>query len=317
MSAYSEAEEFAAALRAEGCLSLLITVPGQFRAQLTQISLFDLHLAAVEETLPRIAFFEIPADLVLISFPIGSAAAPIWGGIGLQRDDLLLLGPGETSYARTDGFTRWATIRVSLKTLVMYSTALTGAAFDISSMPRHWRPPRMAGRHLRGLHNAAIRMAASRPQLLVDAMAARGLEQQMIHAIFECLATAKAGNEIRAKLRDQEIMARFQKLLQCKQGCPTSMTEICATLRVSNLLMRRLCSEHLGMSASTYDRLRRMLLARRALRRGGSATTSVTVIAHQNGFRDVHRFIKSYHEAFGESPCATLQRSQNRSIARR
>jgi len=244
-------------------------------------------------------------------------AAPIWGGIGLQRDDFLLLGPGETSYARTDGFTRWATIRVPLKTLVAYSTALTGAAFDISSLARHWRPPRMAGRHLRGLHNAAIRMAASRPQLLVDAMAAHGLEQQMIHAIFECLATAKAGNEIRAKLRDQEIMARFQKLLQCKQGCPTSMMEICATLRVSNLLMRRLCSEHLGMSISTYDRLRRLSLARRALRRGRSATTSVTVIAHQNGFRDVHRFIKSYHEAFGESPCATLQRSQNRSIARR
>jgi len=48
MSAYSEAEEFATALRAEGCLSLLITLPGQFRAQLTQISLFDLHLAAIE-----------------------------------------------------------------------------------------------------------------------------------------------------------------------------------------------------------------------------------------------------------------------------
>jgi AraC-like DNA-binding protein len=296
---------------------LLITAPGQFRAQLTQISLINLHFSAVEETLPRLAFFEIPTDLVLISFPIGSAAAPIWGGIGLQRDDLLILGPGETSYARTDGFTRWATIRVSLKTLVMYSTALTGAAFDISSMERHWRPPRMAGRHLRGLHTAAVRMAASRPQLLVDAMAARGLEQQMIYAIFECLATAKAGNAIRAKLRDQEIMARFHEFLQRKQGCPTSITEICATLRVSNLLMRRLCSEHLGMSASTYDGLRRMLLARRALRCGGSATTSITVIAHQNGFRDVPRFIKNYHVAFGESPCTTLHRFRNRSIAHR
>src|SRR3954454_11058962 len=307
MSAYSEAEEFAAALRAEGCLSLLLSVSGQFRAQLTQISLINLHLSATEETLPRIAFFEIPADLVLISFPIGGAAAPIWGGIGLQRDDLLLLGPGETGYARTDGFTRWATIRVSIKTLVMYSTALTGAAFDISSLPRHWRPPRRAGRHLRSLHTAAVRVAASRPQLLVDAMAAHGLEQQIIYAIYECLAEAKAGGGIRAELQDQEIMARFHELLQCKQGCPTSMTEICATLRVSNLLMRRLCSEHLGMRLDTYDRLHRMSLARRALGRGGSATASVTVIAHQNGFRDVRRFIKSYHAAFGESPCTTLQ----------
>src|SRR5215213_541300 len=117
-SAYSEPEEFQTALRAEGCLSLLTTEPGQFRAQLTQISLVDLHISAVEENLSRIAFFEIPADLVVISFPIGSATAPIWSGIKMQSEDFLILRPGEKSYARTEGLTRWATIRVPFKTLV-------------------------------------------------------------------------------------------------------------------------------------------------------------------------------------------------------
>ena len=91
------------------------------------------------------------------------------------------------------------------------------------------------------------------------------------------------------------------------------MTEICATLRVSHALLRRLCSEHLGMSPIAYDRLRRMSLVRRALGGGGSATESVTAAAHQNGFRDLRRFAARYRAAFGESPEATLLRARHRS----
>jgi AraC-like DNA-binding protein len=310
-SAYSEPEEFQTALRAEGCLSLLIIELGQFRAQLTQISLVDLHISAVEENLSRIAFFEIPADLVVISFPIGSATAPIWSGIKMQSEDFLILRPGEKGYARTEGLTRWATIRVPLKTLVAYGVALTGEEFTIPSISRRWNPPRLASRHLHSLHSAAIRMAANRPQLLVDAMAARGLEQQLLYSTVECLAESRAGNEVGVNPQDQEVMAAFHEVLEGKQGCPTSMTEICAALRVSSPLVRRLCSEHLGMGFNAYDRLRRISLVRRALEHRGSATTCVTAIAYKNGFRDIHRFITSYRAAFGESPYATLQRSRN------
>jgi AraC-like DNA-binding protein len=310
-SAYSEPEEFQTALRAEGCLSLLITEPGQFRAQLTQISLVNLHISAVEENLSRIAFFEIPTDLVLISFPIGSATAPIWSGIKMQSEDFLIFRSGEKSYARTEGLTRWATIRVPLKTLIAYGIALTGAAFTIPSISRRWNPPRLAGRHLRSLHSAAIRMAANRPQLLVNSTAARGLEQQLLHATLECLTESRTGNEVRADPQEQEVMAAFQEVLEGKKGCPTSMAEICAALRISSPLVRRLCSEHLGMRPNSYDRLRRISLVRRTLEHGGSATICVTAIAYKNGFRDIRRFMASYRAAFGESPYTTLQRSKN------
>jgi hypothetical protein len=36
---FSEADDFQAALRAEGCLGLLVTGPGEFRARLTQVAL--------------------------------------------------------------------------------------------------------------------------------------------------------------------------------------------------------------------------------------------------------------------------------------
>ena len=226
----------------------------------------------------------------------------------MRSEDFLILRPGEKSYARTEGLTRWATIRVPLKTLVAYGAALTGAAFTISSISRRWQPPRLAGRHLRSLHSAAIRMAANRPQLLVDGTAARGLEQQLLYATLECLTESKAGNEVRVNPPDQKVMAAFQGVLDRKQGCPTSMTEICAGLRVSGSFMRRLCSEHLGMSPTVYDRLRRMSLARTALENGEPATTCVSSIAYQSGFRNIRGFITSYRAALENSPYTTLQR---------
>ena len=315
-AAYSEVEDFDAALRSEGCLSLLITAPGQFRAQLTQISLIDLRLSGAEENLPRIAFVEVPTDSVVISFPIGSAPAPVWSGIGVQKDDFMILCAGDKIYARTDGSSRWGAIRVPVKTLVEYGVALAGTPFDIPTIARRWRPPRSAGRQLRGLHTAATRMAISRPQLLVDATAAHGLEQQLLHAVLECLAETKTGDEVRAERGDQEIMAGFQQVLQSKPDDRLSMAEICTTLRVSSTQLRRLCSEHLGMNPIAYDRLRRMSLVRRALGRGGSATESITAAAHQNGFRDLRRFATSYRAAFGKSPDATLLRARHASRKR-
>jgi hypothetical protein len=48
-SVFSEAEDFTAALRAEGCLSLLVTGAGQFQARLTQVALLGLRLSATDE----------------------------------------------------------------------------------------------------------------------------------------------------------------------------------------------------------------------------------------------------------------------------
>ena len=167
-SAFSEQEDFEAALHAEGCLGLLITSRGQFRAQLTQIALHRLHLSAAEEHLSRIAFVAVPADTVLMSFAIGTALSPIWGGIAAQTGEIVTLGPGQRIHARTEGVSRWGMIRLPVEDLTRYGRALTGAPFAVSSGARCWRPPAAAGRELRQLHAAAIRVAQARPQALVE-----------------------------------------------------------------------------------------------------------------------------------------------------
>jgi AraC-like DNA-binding protein len=307
-SAFSEREDFEVALRAEGCLGVLITGRGQFRAQLTQIALHRLRLSAAEEQLPRIAFVAVPADMILIAFAIGTAPSPTWGGIAVRTGEIVTLGPGERVYARTEGVCRWGVVRLPVEDLTRYGRALTGAPFAVPTVPRSWRPPPAAGGDLRHLHAAAIRMAQARPQALADAEAAHGLEQQLIHAAVDCMPAVAAGADIRAAHRHQDIMSRFESLVQTQPDRNLRMAEICAALGVPDRLVRSLCAKHLGMSPTGYVRLHRMSLVRRALGHDDQGAASVSEAARRYGFGDHSHFAASYRTLFGELPSVTLRR---------
>src|SRR3954447_1800457 len=313
-SAFSEPEDFDAALRVEGCVSLLITAPGQFQARLTQVSLDVLHLTAVEESLSRIAFVTVPANMTQIVFPIENGNAPIFGGLRMRPGEIMILSPGEQMHARTDGTSHWGAIRISVKPLVKYGAALTGATFSVPPVAQHGRPPRLAGRRLRTLYAAAIRMAAKHPQALANPDAAHGLEQQLLQAAVESLSGGPADGQIRPRRRNWDAMVRFEQLLQSGAGRKASPTQICAALGISERLLRLLCNQHLGMGPTAYDRLRRMTLVRRALRRREPAMGSVSAAARHNDFRDLGRFAINYRAAFGELPSATLRQSRDRPI---
>jgi hypothetical protein len=144
-SVFSELEDYEAALRAEGCLSLLITERGRFRARLTQVTLHHLRLSSAEEQLSRIAFIEVPNDTVIISFPIGGGTEPVRGGSRIQPSEIMILGPGKLAHVRTDGPRRWGAVWVPLRELMRYGSALIGTPFAVPAIARRWRPPPSAG----------------------------------------------------------------------------------------------------------------------------------------------------------------------------
>ena len=315
-SVFSEVEDFAAALREEGCLGLLVTGPGQFRARLTQVALQRMRLSAVEEHLPRIALVAVPADMILVSLSRGSGPAPIWGGIRIGAGEIMTLGPGRHLHMRTDGPCRWGSIWLSAPELVRYGSALTGAAFAVPSAARWWRPRPAMGTHLRHLHSAAIEAVESRSRALIGAEAAHGLEQQLIDALVECLSKGSAIVVAPATREHQDVAVRFESLLQPQPERYLRMAEICSALGVSARTLRLGCEEALGMGPAEYARRGRMQLVHHTLCRGGPDAASVVEVARRHGFRGPGRFAASYRTLFGELPSATLRRGSGQEMSR-
>ena len=122
--------------------------------------------------------------------------------------------------------------------------------------------------------------------MLADAERAHGLEQQLIHALIKALAAGSAARGTPTQSRYQDILGRFEDLLNAQPHRTLPIAEICAALGVSDRLLRTLCSEHLGMGPSAYIRLRRMSLVRRALGRNESDVASISEIAQRYGFHE-------------------------------
>jgi AraC-like DNA-binding protein len=314
-SVFSDPDDFEAALRAEGFHGLWITGRGHFRARLTRVALHRLRLSTATEQLSRIAFIAVPADMVMMSFTIGTSTGPVYGGIEMRAGEMITLGPGQHVHTRTDGPCCWRAIWLPLKELAQYSSALTGAPFAVPSCIQCWRPLLTAGKDLRCLHEAATRMAEIHPQPLVDAEAAHGLEQQLIYAVVECMSAGSAGEGTAAARRHQDVVVGFERLLQAHRDRRVPVTELCAALGVSDRVLRSACAEHLGMSPTGYNHLRRMSLVHSALRHGNPNAASISEAAWYYGFGDPGRFAIQYRMLFGESPSTTLRRGSSRAIA--
>jgi hypothetical protein len=176
-SVFSEAHGFEAALLEEGNFGLLVTGPGAFRARLTQVALQRIRLWAAEEYLPRIAFVAVPHDMILVSLANRTGSSPIWGGIETRAGDMITLGPGQRMHTRTEGPCRWTAIRMPDRDFARYGQALSGIAFGVPPVAR-WRPPPVALRELRQLHQTAVRMAEARSRALADVEAVHGCQRR-------------------------------------------------------------------------------------------------------------------------------------------
>jgi AraC-like DNA-binding protein len=310
-SVFGETEDFQAALSADGVAGLLVTGRGQLRARLTQVRLDGWRLAAVEEEQPRTAFVAVPAGMVLISFPIGGGPSPVWAGIEIRNGEMITLGPGQRLHARTLGPCHWGAIQVPDQQLAGYGRVLSGAGFVVPPVAR-CRPPRAAGRQLRDLHRAAIRMAEARVGALTDLQAAHGLEQQLLGTLIECLSEG-VEEETATDRRHRDVLARFEDLLVAEPSLP--LVNICAALGVSDRSLRECCKRHLGMGPSRYRYLCAMQRVHRALRSGNSGKANVSGVAAGYGFRGLGRFATRYRSLYGELPSATLRRALRPGVA--
>jgi AraC family transcriptional regulator, ethanolamine operon transcriptional activator len=307
-SVFSEPEDYEAALREWACPGLLVTGSGAFRARLTRIALHHLRLSAGEEHLSRIMLVAVPPGMILIALPGTGERAPVLGGISMGPRDIMTLGPGERLHLRSYGRYRWGAIWVPAVHLARYGGALTGTVFAVPSAALRWRPRPAISTHLRRLHSAAIGFVERRSKVRFEGETAHGLEQQLIEAVIDCLAKGPAIEAALPTRGHQDVVLRFESLLEAQPERAFRITEICAALGVPARTLRLSCEEQLGMAATEYIRRRRMQLVRRALSRGNPDAPSIAKLVRQHDFRGLGRFAAEYRAVYGEPPSATLRR---------
>jgi AraC-like DNA-binding protein len=304
---FTDPDDYAAAVR-QGTYELTVTERGHFTAKLARIDLHRLWMQRFSDNLPRISHIAGWGGRAVIAFRTQPGPSLLSGGVEMQPTNIVRYSEGQNYYRRSSGFAAYGSMSLPVEEIAAVGEAL--AAVDLTP-PRDamliTSPPAAMAR-LQRLHAAAGQLAEDAPDILANPEAARGLEQLLIHALVDCLGIGEVSENSLAQGQHAIVMRRFRRVVEENPEQPLYIPEICKAIRVSDRTLRMACQEHLGMGPKRYLLLRRMHLARRALRQTVPDATSVTDIATRYGFWQLGRFAVEYQTLFGESPSATLRR---------
>jgi AraC-like DNA-binding protein len=291
----------------EAKIELVVTVGGPFKAALTRAELGELHLLRSQEDQASIAYVGLPADLVFVAFPTRFNPPPMWGGQELRSGDIVFYGLGEHVHQRTAGSSEKGFIALKPERLAFWSRTLTEAEVAPPTFVRIIRPSRATMSRLRYLHASACGLVEKSPTTIAHPEVARAIEQELIHALITCLRPEAPLETRPIRSRRAALMNRFEGVLTAHPDQPLHIPELCSAIGVSEGTLRACCAEFLGITIGRYLRLRRLRLARTALRYPDSATTSVAGVARRYGFGELGRFAGMYRAVYGEAPSATLR----------
>jgi AraC-like DNA-binding protein len=308
LSVFGEPDDFQAALKEDGCVDLLVTGQGKFRAQYSLIALRNMRLALGDERQSRVAFVSIPSRFTRVTLPTRSLESLICSGIAIEPHQIITHSTGHRFHERINGSCRWGTMSILTQDLATAGYVISGNPFALPAGESRWHPAPDAFTSLISLHRNAMAATANSPGLPADEQAARGLKQQLLTALIECLAGQPMDHSDPTRRRSVEIMAGFEDEILTSSAVRTPLAEICLGLGVSEHTLRRCCRDHLGMGPSRYLYLRRMRLANRALRDADHPGNSVGEIVRLHGFDNRGSFPRAYRAIFGEAPSETLKR---------
>ena len=309
VATFTDPDAYHANIRRTQVVEGVVTARGEYRAELTRTDLHRLWVQRGDETLARVLNFAPSGERVPILFATDQRQAAMhFSGLELSPDEIIVIGYGTASYHRSSAACRWGAISLTLEDLVAAGQAIIGRELATPSFTHRIRPPPALFARLSNLHEAAGHLAKSAPDILAHPEVARALEQPLVHAMVLCISGGETVERSSAHHRHAVIMRRLEEVLGANPDRTLYAAELCAAAGASDRTLRACCQEFLGMSPIRYLWLRRMHLARRALRVADPAATTVTEIATNYGFWELGRFSVAYRSLFGESPSASLLR---------
>jgi AraC-like DNA-binding protein len=302
---FTEPDDYAAAIRGTKA-ELTVTERGCFTAKLIRIDLHRLLSQRYADNLPRIVHSANMIGRAMISFRTEPGPRLLAGGLEMYSSAIIQHGEAQNYFQQSSGSACFGSMSLPVEEMVSVGAAIAGCDLAPPKDAVTLTPPKSAIAKLQRLHAAAGQLAEDAPEIIANPEAARGLEQSLIEAMVACLASGEAGEDRAAQRRHTSIMRRFRKTVEQNSDQALYIPELCTSIGVSDRTLRLCCQEQLGMSPKRYLLLRRMQLARRALRDSGPTATTVTEIATRYGFWQFGRFAGEYRSLFGELPSTTL-----------
>jgi AraC-like DNA-binding protein len=303
---FTDPDDYTAAIRGASA-ELTVIGRGRFRAKLTRIDLHRLWMQRFSDNLPRVAHSANVVGRSFVLFRTQPGPRLLSNGVEMQPTNILRVTEGQDAFQHSSGSACFGAMSLPIEELASVGASLMGC--DLTP-PRDMlivTPPPAAMAKLQRLHAAAGQLAEDAPAVIAHPGAARSLEQALIEALVGCLGRGEVREDRSAKRRHAMILRRFRSAVEENSDEPLYIPDLCKSIGVSDRTLRICCQEQLGMSPKRYLLLRRMHLARRALREAAPTATTVTEIALQHGFWEFGRFAGRYSSLFGELPSATLR----------
>jgi AraC-like DNA-binding protein len=282
---FTDPDHYTAAIRGAKA-EVIILGRGQFTAQITRIDLHNVWLQRLADSLPRTGYSAFSPDMAgraVFSFRTAAGPTVLWNGSEAHPTTVLRHNADESNFQRTSGSFSWGFMSLPAEELAVLEAVagceLTPPKRNLTATPS----PRAMAR-LQRVHAAVGKFAEKTPEIIANPEAARGIEQALIEALVRCLDNGAVGEDRAALRRHTLILRRFHQLVEENADQPIYIAELCRAIGVSDRTLRVCCEEQLGINPKRYLTLRRMRLARQALRDGAPGSTTVTETATQFGF---------------------------------
>jgi AraC-like DNA-binding protein len=305
---FADPYEYQACIGSSG-VRVVVTKRGEFQAELTRIELHRLRVLCGWQSLASVAHITLQTNRsVLFFLTEPKQAATTLGGIEFRPGDIASAALGGEYHHRGVGNARWGAISLEPEDLIAFGRALIGREVRLPAATGILRPTPALVSRLLSLQKAASDLAINTPEILAHPAVAKAVEQELARATIACLTEPAAEKNSIARRPQMAVMRRFERVLEANPNEPLYITDVCASIGVTDRTLRLHCQDHLGMNPQRYLWLRRMHLARRALGLADGTVKTVTEIANDHGFGELGRFAVSYRKLYGEAPSVTLRR---------
>jgi AraC family ethanolamine operon transcriptional activator len=284
-----------------------LPIPGRpFAASLNVLRVGELLLQHMADA-PHIARAAFRPDIAALILPIRYRGGPaVANGIAAAAEDgLLVTGGAEVNVTCPDA-TEWAALALPMD-LLEELAELAPPPVRRAGGAAVLRLNSVARQRLRGAITAAMRLADDLPEALaapgcVMALGA-AMHDLLESALADDVAVVPAGRATREAMR---VLRGTQAYLDANLHRPILRDELRSVLGVSHRKLHDALVATVGMAPAAYLKLRRLALARRALRRSDGGPMLVKSVALSHGFWHLGYFAQDYRAVFGELPSATV-----------